>query len=319
MLARTASLSNNLFVLPDPVSEVLELVEAKCTITGGLRAGGDWSHGSRPVSAVKIDAIVSGSCWLVIADQAPVRLVAGDAVVLCGVGDAVLCSDPRLAPLAVYEPQPKIGLFSQIGTGESDTVVIGGHVSLAASSTGLFTSALPPVLHATARDAEAPEIQRLLTRIVDESDGNRAGATFAADQYAQLLLLEVLRTGIRHGTSVPCGWLRLLVDPALGPSAKLMHADPGRAWQLTELAAAAGMSRSHFARQFRLVSGTPPLTYLSLWRVRLAQHALRTSDSTVAALAGRLGYASESTFSHAFTRVAGVPPSHYRRAARARA
>jgi AraC-like DNA-binding protein len=73
------------------------------------------------------------------------------------------------------------------------------------------------------------------------------------------------------------------------------------------------MSRSHFAHRFREVSGLPPLTYLAHWRVRLAERALRTSDTTVAALAERLGYASESSFSHAFTRVAGVSPARYRR------
>jgi AraC-like DNA-binding protein len=54
------------------------------------------------------------------------------------------------------------------------------------------------------------------------------------------------------------------------------------------------------------------LTYRSGWRIRLAQRALRTSDLPVAALAEQLGYASDSTFSHAFTRVAGVSPSRYR-------
>jgi AraC-like DNA-binding protein len=95
-----------------------------------------------------------------------------------------------------------------------------------------------------------------------------------------------------------------------------MQADPGRTWGLADLATAAGMSRSHFAHRFREVSGQPPLTYLSHWRVRLAERALRETDTTVAALAERLGYASESSFSHAFTRIAGVSPSRYRRRGR---
>ncbi|MFA3875779.1 helix-turn-helix domain-containing protein [Streptomyces sp. MMCC 100] len=171
---------------------------------------------------------------------------------------------------------------------------------------------MPAVLHASAADAEAGQMRRLLERVVDEREGDRAGAGFAADQYAQLLLLEALRAGTRHEAMVPPGWLRLLMNPRLGPAVRLMHADPGRNWQLSELAAAANMSRSHFARQFHRVSGQPPLTYLSGWRIRLARHALLTTDTTIAALAERLGYASESTFSHAFSRVAGLPPSRYR-------
>ncbi|MGW3957377.1 AraC family transcriptional regulator [Streptomyces sp. NPDC004752] len=297
----------------DPISEVLHLVDARCVITGGLHAGGQWSHRSQPDTAVKIDAVVSGSCWLIADYQAPVRLGSGDAAVLCGVDTAVLCSDPNLTPDVGQEPPQKLGLFSRIGTGEPDVVIIGGHVDLDPTSADLFTSALPLVLHAPAKDAEAAEMRRLLERIVDESESDRAGARFAADQYAQLLLLEALRTVMRHHAAVPPGWLRLLMDSRLRPAVSLMHADPGRAWQLPELAAAAKMSRSHFARQFKHVSGQPPLMYLSHWRIQLAQRALRTSDVTVASLAQRLGFASESTFSHAFARVAGTSPSRYRR------
>jgi AraC-like DNA-binding protein len=75
------------------------------------------------------------------------------------------------------------------------------------------------------------------------------------------------------------------------------------------------MSRSHFAERFRLLAGQTPLAHLSQWRVRLAERALRESDTTVAALGERLGYASESSFSHAFRRVAGMSPSQYRRTA----
>ncbi len=39
------------------------------------------------------------------------------------------------------------------------------------------------------------------------------------------------------------------------------------------------------------------------------------TDVTVASLAESLGYASESSFSHAFQRVLGVSPGRYRRAA----
>jgi len=48
--------------------------------------------------------------------------------------------------------------------------------------------------------------------------------------------------------------------------------------------------------------------------MRLAQRALREQDPPVSVLARELGYASESAFSHAFKRVIGVAPNHYRSA-----
>jgi AraC-like DNA-binding protein len=299
--------------MADPLSDILALVGARCAVTGGLRAGGRWSLRFRPDAAVKLDAVRHGSCWLVVDDGEPVRLTAGDAVVLNHAGSMVLCSDPALRPVDAPETAERTpaGLRC-VGSGD-DVAIIGGHVDVDPAAAGLFTSALPTVVHARARSTEAAEIRRLLERIADEDARGLPGAAFAADQHAQLLLLYVLRVGLRDGALSHPGWLRLLADPRLRPAVNVLHTDPARPWGLAELAAAARMSRSHFAHRFREVSGLPPLTYLAHWRVRLAERALRTSDTTVAALAERLGYASESSFSHAFTRVAGVSPARYRR------
>jgi AraC-like DNA-binding protein len=62
-----------------------------------------------------------------------------------------------------------------------------------------------------------------------------------------------------------------------------------------------------------------PLTYLTEWRMRLAQKALREEDVSVAGLARSLGYTSESAFNHAFKRMTGYAPNRYRTAVRARA
>jgi AraC-like DNA-binding protein len=58
----------------------------------------------------------------------------------------------------------------------------------------------------------------------------------------------------------------------------------------------------------------PPLTYLNTWRMQLARHALRDSDTRVGPLAFRLGYTSESAFSNAFKRQVGMSPLRYRAA-----
>jgi AraC-like DNA-binding protein len=74
------------------------------------------------------------------------------------------------------------------------------------------------------------------------------------------------------------------------------------------------MSRTTFAVRFKAAAGVAPLTYLTQWRMRLAERALREEGTPVAVLAGKLGYGSESAFSIAFKRVTGNAPRHYRRA-----
>jgi AraC-like DNA-binding protein len=58
-----------------------------------------------------------------------------------------------------------------------------------------------------------------------------------------------------------------------------------------------------------------PLTYLTQWRMQLAERALREGKASMAVLSESLGYASESAFSTAFKRINGSAPQRYRAAA----
>src|ERR1700734_1286652 len=90
-------------VISDPLSDALTLVRARCRITGGFRAGGQWSVRFRPELPVKIDAVVDGRCWLLTGGQEPVLLEAGEALVLSRAGAFVLCSDPAITPAEAHD------------------------------------------------------------------------------------------------------------------------------------------------------------------------------------------------------------------------
>ena len=75
------------------------------------------------------------------------------------------------------------------------------------------------------------------------------------------------------------------------------------------------MSRSAFSARFAVLVGTPPLTYLTHWRMRLAASLLR-EDVPLGEVAEHVGYESEAAFSVAFKRERGVPPGQYRRSQR---
>ncbi|MBA1143442.1 helix-turn-helix transcriptional regulator [Mesorhizobium sp. CCANP35] len=65
-------------------------------------------------------------------------------------------------------------------------------------------------------------------------------------------------------------------------------------------------------------AGVAPLAYLTQWRMRLAERALREDTLAVSGLARRLGYTSDSAFSNAFKRVTGSAPNVYRSTVRGR-
>lgn len=82
---------------------------------------------------------------------------------------------------------------------------------------------------------------------------------------------------------------------------------------LDELVDRAGMSCRTFHRRFREQTGTSPLQWLILARVRAAQALLETTDLSIDAIALRAGFESPELMRHRFQRVLGVSPRDYRR------
>lgn len=81
---------------------------------------------------------------------------------------------------------------------------------------------------------------------------------------------------------------------------------------LDQLAAQFKLSRFHFAKTYRALSGRAPID--EFIRLKMA-HACRLLDEggqTLAQVAQQLGYEDVYYFSRVFARVVGMPPSHYR-------
>jgi AraC-like DNA-binding protein len=92
-----------------------------------------------------------------------------------------------------------------------------------------------------------------------------------------------------------------------------MRSDLDQQWSVAQLARTVGMSRTLFMARFTSLVGHPPIRFLT--KLRLSQSAgyLTTSNQTVYAIAHRVGYETEASFSKAFKREFGVSPGTYRR------
>jgi AraC-like DNA-binding protein len=327
----------------DPLSDTLALSNARCAISRGFTATGTWGLHFPAPGRLKLTAVVTGGFWLVIdAIGQRVRLDAGDVVIFDGRHPYALVSDLAVEPVdgtdlvdacpdAIVRigepgPGPAGGPAGKQGgqpagaavAAPPDTISVGGHIDLNPAGKELLLQALPPLIHVRAADNEAPALGWLLDQLLHEVTADRPGAGFAVDQLAQLLFVQVLRAHLGRAGSCEAGWLRAFADERLAPALRLMHSDPARPWHLEELARAAAMSRTTFAERFKSAAGVPPLTYLLIWRMRLAERALREDDIPLADLGRTLGYTSESAFSNAFKRTLGVAPKRYRDASRAR-
>jgi AraC-like DNA-binding protein len=301
-------------MITEPLSDMLQLLDVKSVLTGTLIAGGVWSIDFPAPEKIKFWGIVEGRCWLQRDGRgAAIELQAGDVLLMLRSPPMILASDLEAAPVSQGEVLSRqINDVCRVGDGE-DFMMIGGTAVLDPSGWNLLFDALPPMIHLHGAASQAEPLRWIFDQLILERATSLPGSGAASTQLAQLMFIHILRAYLQREDSTAPGWLRLASDRRLAPALALMHEQPGRNWRLPELAKAAGMSRATFALHFRAAAGVGPLGYLTEWRMRLAERALRQNGASVAKLAESLGYASESAFSHAFKRVTGRAPKWVRR------
>jgi AraC-like DNA-binding protein len=315
MLERPHYLRDSTAMSSDLFSDVLTLVGAQTVLAGGFAAGGRWALRFPAPDKIKFAALVKGSCWLRLdGEREAVRIETGDAVLLSAKRAFVLASDLDVEPLdakAQFSGQGK--KFITLGD-EQDVIQLGGHILLDSTNGDFLSAALPPLIHVRATSAHAADLKWLIEKLVREQAHELPGAGIASMQLAQLMFVQLLRAHLAESGVFPAGWLRALSDPRLATALRLMRGEPAREWKLEELAKACAMSRTTFALHFKTAVGMSPLAYLTTWRMRLAEQALREGALSVASVGRSLGYTSESAFSNAFKRATGYAPRGYRSA-----
>lgn len=105
---------------------------------------------------------------------------------------------------------------------------------------------------------------------------------------------------------------RGLSSKSLTRARQFMEHNIGSNFTLEQLAKAACVSRAHFARLFRVSTGTTPMAYLLKMRIEHAKPLLlrrqRVSD-----VAAALGFCDQSHFSRVFRRTTGLTPREFAR------
>jgi AraC-like DNA-binding protein len=299
----------------DPLSDLLDFLQARCDLSGQVVAGGSWARRFTNLDAIKFCAVTEGRCWYFIDGMSePAQVDLGDILITNGTRTLTLASAAALVPVATTTPVVRNANDQyQLGEGR-DFTVLGGTVQIDADRQALLLNGLPPLIHVRGTTDEARPLAWLLDQLVTEMKGGRAGRAAVISGLAQLLFIQTLRAYLAHASDGDEGWLKGFGDPRLAIVLSSIHSEPSRNWGLEELAKKAGMSRTSLAVRFREMMGIPPLAYLTQWRMYLARRELRAGAS-ISEAAASVGYSSDSAFSSAFKRVMGVAPGHYRRTA----
>lgn len=204
------------------------------------------------------------------------------------------------APAAMFYPRP---LAHQLHTdGEADLVC--AHVRFGTADDNPLLRHLPARLVVPL--ADEPALGATLQLLFDEATARRCGHAGVVSRLTEVMLVQLLRHAIA-ARLVDAGLLAGLSDERLARALAALHADPGHAWTLERMAAAAGMSRARFADRFAATVGLPPGEYLTQWRLGLARTLLQRGQP-VKQVAAEVGYGSASALARVFRHKQGTTP-----------
>lgn len=92
-----------------------------------------------------------------------------------------------------------------------------------------------------------------------------------------------------------------------------IHAHPAADLSLDALAEVAAMSRFHWHRLFRAVTGETAAQTVRRMRMHRAAVALVSGNAPMAAIAASVGYPDTTSFTRAFREIYGMPPATFRK------
>lgn len=99
--------------------------------------------------------------------------------------------------------------------------------------------------------------------------------------------------------------------PALERALQFMDENLDQPLTLERIAQTMYVSRFHFARMFRLVTGESPMQYLRRLRVERAKSMMVRGDLTLSEIAAEVGFCDQSHFTRIFRQATGTTPRRF--------
>ena len=315
----------------DVLSEVLRAVRLTGAIFFDVEQRAPWAAHTPAGAAIASNvmpeaehvimfhAVTDGGLWAEVTDGSlpPLRVEAGDILVVPNADAHVLCSSPGMrAPADVsqyYRPADRqLPFIVSPGDGQGErTHIICGYLGCDLRPFNPVLQSLPRLMH-TPSDSGSGAISQLFRLAADETSLLRSGGELVLSKIAELIFVDVVR---RHMQSLPpdaSGWLSGLRDPHVGAALALLHGRPGEAWTVEALARDVGLSRSAFADRFSHFVQESPIHYLTRWRMQLAARRLEQHGLGIAQIAAEVGYDSDAAFNRAFKKCTGSTPGVWR-------
>jgi AraC-like DNA-binding protein len=304
---------------PDPLTKVLLGLRLDGVEYGRCLLDAPWAISFAAQAAARFHFFASGDGWIHTQQSGWIELKAGDAVLLPRGTAHTVASSPEISPvdLATFDRErvaDDIYLLRDATTVAQTPshAMFCGSMKFNLDPLHPLLAMMPEVIRAGDLAQRDPGVPMLLDAMEREASLNRIGACGILARMADVLAASIIRAWVECACSNSTGWIAALRSPGVGKVLAAIHATPEQDWSVPELANIMGASRSRFAQAFKDSVGESPARYVARIRMFQARSWIAQDGMRVTVAADRLGFDSEASFSRAFKRVIGHPPSKAR-------
>jgi AraC-like DNA-binding protein len=305
----------------DPLTQVLLGLRLDGVEYGRCLLRTPWAVAFKETPHARFHFVARGGCWLRTRGTDWMRLDPGSAVLLPRGSFHVIASSPDVPAIDIDTLSRRAvadGIYVVEGqrpggphdaADDAADVMFCGEMRVNLDPLHPLVAMMPDAMRADDLARRDPTVPALLEAMEREVSLDRIGACGILARLADVLAASIIRAWVECGCSDSTGWIAAVRCPKLGKVVAAIHSDPARNWTVPLLADLMGASRSSFAQAFTRTMGESPAKYVAKMKMFQARRWIAHDGMRVAVAADRLGYDSEASFSRAFKRVIGHPPS----------
>lgn len=154
---------------------------------------------------------------------------------------------------------------------------------------------------------DQPTMERILKLIMEEMRQKRNLYQESVKGLLRAFLIEVLRMGEELGQ------IDSKANEIIAPAIQYAEENYKENIKISHMAQTCNMSESYFRKVFRQNMGMAPLDYLNLIRIQKACRLMKSTRSSMEAIACRTGFKNVSTFNRNFKKLIGITPYQWKK------